>query len=67
MNSIISREEAERLVAPHVRRIGDFVYVSRDAAEKLLGPDRHGAVGGIYPWNVVDYLSNENPRVRAKP
>jgi len=73
------RNDADVLVGSVTVIGGGFKYVPTAVAEKLLGADRFqllkddpiksvGPVefGGIYPWNVVDYLCLEQAVVAAK-
>jgi hypothetical protein len=75
---MIDRPRAQEIVDLHTSLIGPFKAVSFDTCLKLLGSERflllrsdpirrEGPVKGtVYPWNLVDYLSNENPRQGSK-
>lgn len=70
----VPRDVAEEIVRPHVKTIRGFQYIEIETVKAILGErfatlekDRIrflGPVPGtIYPWNVIDYLTVEDPRV----
>ena len=73
MPNLLTREEAQRRVDGHTFLFNGIKGVSLYSCGQLLGdrldllladPIRNkGPTIGetIYPWNVVDYLSNEDP------
>ena len=72
----IDREYAQRLVDAVTDRRSQYAAVTRDDALDLLGGDRMDILltdkvrnlgptaDTLYPWNVVDYLSQDDPRKR---
>lgn len=71
----LTREQATECVSRHEFRIDQYRAVPRSLAKKLLGlryelllidPIRN--IGPtketVYPWNVIDYLSEQYPRKR---
>lgn len=65
---VVSREAAAELVSQHTFRHKQYAAVSHESAKQLLGgrfdlmmsdPIRkYGPMEGtVYPWNVIDYLS----------
>ena len=69
---ILPRDKAQVLVNSITFKVKQFKAVSKEDCRRLLGEryqllvqDRIRNLGPdkdtIYPWNLVDYLSNENP------
>lgn len=82
---MLSRVEAQIAVDNVTYHVGVFAAVSHKDCLRLLGESRFSLLVAdpvrnlgpvpqtVYPWNVVDYLSSEDPRslsrrcVAAKP
>lgn len=74
----ISRAEADGRILPYVRLYTEhkFKGITHEAAKVLLGEARFAAMmadrirslgpvsGVVYPWNVVDYLSTNDEKIR---
>lgn len=71
---LIPREDAQRIVDERTFNVDVFRAISIESAREVLGAERLARLLNdpirrigpgpqvLYPWNVVDYLSNENPR-----
>ena len=71
---VLSREQAQAAVDAVTTKVGNFAAVPVDDCRRLLGQERCELLlsdkirclgpipGTVYPWNVVDYLSSEDPR-----
>jgi hypothetical protein len=74
VTQLLTREQAQKIVDEHIFYVGDCKAVSFESCRVLLGADRFLMLLGdpirnkgpqaqtVYPWNVVDYLCNEDPR-----
>jgi hypothetical protein len=75
---LMTREDAHRMVDPVTILIAEtYQAVSMEDAAELLGDRlamllddpvrKHGPTPDtIYPWNIVDYLSHDNPRAGSR-
>jgi hypothetical protein len=71
---LMERNDAWKEVDTNTGYVNNLKAVSIDACRKLLGPERLLMLlsdpirstgpneDSVYPWNVVDYLCNEDPR-----
>lgn len=69
------REKTESIVARYMQQDGKYQVVSRADAKMLLGDDLYDRLlhdrirnagpspDSLYPWNVVDYLQNEDTAI----
>ena len=75
---ILSRPDAQVAVDAVTFKINQYSAVSFTDCKMLLGDERFAMLlsdpvrrlgptdSTVYPWNLVDYLSNKNPRGNAK-
>lgn len=73
---IMTREQARAIVNEQTYRVGSCKAVSLDACLVLLGSTKFSMMHGdairnkgpeaeaVYPWNIVDYLCNDDPRAK---
>lgn len=76
--TLLTRSEALIKVEPFVIVRSSCKAVLHSVCEQMLGPDKFKllledpirnkgpSLDTVYPWNLVDYLCNENPRVGSK-
>jgi len=77
--AVVPRPEAQEMVNAVTIHMSQCHAVSFDDCEKLLGKTQFAKLKAdpirrlgpvpetVYPWNVVDYLSCENPRGKFHP
>jgi hypothetical protein len=75
---IVPRPKAQTIVDAVTISVEQYKAVDFGVCIRLLGPERFlmlradpirrlgPKVETVYPWNVVDYLSCENPRQRSR-
>ncbi len=74
---LVSRADAQKMVDSVVVKVFQFSAVRHEDCVALLGSKRFSmllddpirclgpSAGTVYPWNVVDYLSTEDPRKKS--
>ena len=76
MTQILTREQAQKRVNESTFFVGKLKAVSLESCRVMLGSDRFAMLIAdairnkgpmaqtVYPWNLVDYLCNEDPRLK---
>ena len=75
---VVPRNDAQQMVDKHTFTRDGFKCVDMASCRELLGDrlsmllgdpirNKGGSVGCVYPWNVVDYLCNQQPRRNQWP